>query len=156
MTSRLAAVLAAVFAAAMIVPPDGVVVHRHAGGDHAHIHTDLVSGAHPHEDGHHDEHGDHEHGDHDHEYGDHHEHGDHHAEAQHGDDHEQTVALSVAPHGGAAHFHTTLLFRQAVSPPPAAATPPRPLTRVALARPPVRITLARPATRSRGPPVQSL
>lgn len=157
MTSRLAALLAAVFAASVIAPPEGVVVHRHAGGDHVHLHADLASGAHRHADDvapHHDDHA-HDHAEDHHHHHDH-DHGDHPAEARHHDDDDHAVGLSAVPGGGVYHVHTTPLFHQAVSPPPPALAPPRPLARLGQALPPVRVALARPRTRSRGPPARSV
>jgi hypothetical protein len=156
MTSRLAALLAAVFAASVIAPPEGVVVHRHAGGDHVHLHADLASGAHPHAGdvaAHHDDH-EHDHAE-DHHHHDH-DPGDHPAEARHHDDDDQAVGLSAVPGGGVAHIHATPLFHQAVSPPPPALAPPRPLARLGQSLPPVRLALARPTMRSRGPPTRSV
>lgn len=157
MRSRLAGLLAAVFAAAVIAPPDGVVVHRHAGGDHLHVHADLAPGSHrePRNAARHDGH-DHEHAG-DHHHGHHHDHDDHghHPAAPHHHDDDHTVTLTAASGGGIDHLHTLPLFDQAVAPAPLALAPPRPLARLAQASPPVRVSLARPTTRSRAPPARS-
>ncbi len=157
--SRLAALVAAVFAAAVIAPPAGVVIHRHTGGDHAHVHADLAG--HPHHDGH------------AHDAGHHHEAArtaHHHADVAR-DAHEHAVDRPIVaapddrrpgtgpefgPGGEGAHLHTLPHFDQAVAAAPPGPAPPRPLARLARTRAPVRIPLTPPATRSRAPPLRSI
>lgn len=155
MRSRLAAVVAALLAVAVIAPPDGIVAHRHAGGEHLHVHADLTD----------DRHGS---GDHDHAHaGDDHDHQgepDHHHEHAHrrhdhgarpGEHDDDGPGLTPGAAGSPYHLHATLLLHRAVGAPPPALAPPRP--RATLAAPPPRKflwTVARP-TRSRAPPLRS-
>jgi hypothetical protein len=148
MRSRLAALVAGCFAAAVSMPEVGLVVHDHAGGEHVHVHANLAAGPHHHDDDDHDHH--HPADDHDHDHlEDHHDEVEHHRE--HDDDHADP-GLSAAGAGRAWHSHAAQPFHRVVCSETSAPPRPLPVHRLAGAPPSERLAAAAIPTRSRAPP----
>lgn len=166
MNARLAALVALLFAAAVATPELGLVVHRHAGGDHLHIHAgpgERPRHAHDAPVVHDDHHAHHDHAanhephdgpaahdrvaDHDHA----HDH-EHVADHAHSDEPSTGPALSVAGDGWAWHTHWTQPFHRAARAARAALAPPQPVARLTPDAPRERVAASPPAGRSRAPP----
>lgn len=180
MRSRFAGLVAMWFAAAVTVPELGLVVHRHAGGDHLHVHAGFRDRPHPDEPGRarrrdasvvtaHDHHGHAADDDHDqpgdaHHHvadDDHRHHADH--DHQHHDDHAHPHPVDHDhPHDAAGHDGSTGTELNVATAGWALHVHwKQPFQRVALSKPPVllqlrpvaRLTLAAPHQRIATPRV---
>jgi hypothetical protein len=120
--------LVAVCFAAAITSPDDLVIHRHAGGDHLHVHAWWV-----HEDAHEHDRDDHDHLDHDHEA-------------------PGVPTLAVAGAGWAWHAHWKDSFQRCAAPARACLAPLRAVARITIATPGERIAASLIPARSRAPP----
>jgi hypothetical protein len=144
MRSRLAALVAGCFAAAVSMPEVGLVVHHHAGGEHVHVHANLGEGPHHHGDEDHGHHHPADHHDHDHLE-------DHHDEVEHHHDHADP-GLSAAGARWAWHSHAAQPFHRVVRSEASTLPRPLPVTRLAGAPPAGHPIGAAIPTRSRAPP----
>jgi len=120
--------------AAAITSPDDLVIHRHAGGDHPHLHAWWEPGE------------AHEHHDHDDLDSDDHDHPDHAHDAS------GIPTLAMAGAGWAWHAHWKDSFQRCAAPERACLAPLRAAARIATATPGERIAASLIPARSRAPP----